>query len=430
VSTASLGERGRFLDQRQRIVMAALCKGDVDQPDHVRGNAGQQAEFPAQPNRLFQLLARRVQPTGGMLRNAQVPQRFGHCLLVADLCRQLQGPLKNGNRGVVVAPDDLVEAANPEQRLSLTAHVTERLIEVRGALEQLQLMRILGRLLRILGSLLKEPAVNDPAAGQGQIGLDRIQFQIGYRQRELCAIALALGHQPADMLGPHEDYSTIQVTSDISAAPLEIAAWMQGSINSAVPSLLGGIALCEVCRVSLMARNSDDGTVYYCANLACRGPQVNKLASIIDPPVSALIVARLHTIDPQEVAKAHGRDIKAELAALDVELENFRRRRAETQRQFEELADYPQLSVKVLAKSLASFDQKIEQINREQVRVRRYATMAGIEDIAQWWDEAPLLQRRAIVEEMMTITIPASSEIDAEPADVQSSFKNIRYEWR
>lgn len=247
---------------------------------------------------------------------------------------------------------------------------------------------------------------------------------------ELCAIALALGHQPADMLGPHEDYSTIQVTSDISAAPLEIAAWMQGSINSAVPSLLGGIALCEVCRVSLMARNSDDGTVYYCANLACRGPQVNKLASIIDPPVSALIVARLHTIDPQEVAKAHGRDIKAELAALDVELENFRRRRAETQRQFEELADYPQLSVKVLAKSLASFDQKIEQINREQVRVRRYATMAGIEDIAQWWDEAPLLQRRAIVEEMMTITIPASSEIDAEPADVQSSFKNIRYEWR
>lgn len=41
-------------------------------------------------------------------------------------------------RGGVVVPDDLVEAADPEQRPGLTADVAERPVQLRGTLEQRQ----------------------------------------------------------------------------------------------------------------------------------------------------------------------------------------------------------------------------------------------------------------------------------------------------
>jgi hypothetical protein len=56
-----------------------------------------------------------IRPAGGMLRDAQVPKRVGHCQLVTDLGSDLTGPFKNGNRGVVVAADNLVETTDPEQ---------------------------------------------------------------------------------------------------------------------------------------------------------------------------------------------------------------------------------------------------------------------------------------------------------------------------
>jgi hypothetical protein len=81
---------------------------------------------------------------------------------------QLAGPLENGNRGVVVVPDNLAEAADPEQRLGLTAYVAEGLIELRRPLEQGQLARIPGWLPRVLVSLRKESPVNDPAAARAR----------------------------------------------------------------------------------------------------------------------------------------------------------------------------------------------------------------------------------------------------------------------
>jgi hypothetical protein len=42
-------------------------------------------------------------------------------------------------------PDDLVEAADPEQRLRLAADVAPRLVQPGGALEQRQLARVFFR---------------------------------------------------------------------------------------------------------------------------------------------------------------------------------------------------------------------------------------------------------------------------------------------
>jgi hypothetical protein len=111
-------------------------------------------------------------------------------ILSPALCRQVEGPVKRGNRSVVVPPNHLVAAADPEQRFGLTAHVADRLVQMHGLLEQRQLTRIFAGLFRVVVPLLKEAAVNEAAAGQGQgqVGFDRVKFPIGCRQRAAVAV--------------------------------------------------------------------------------------------------------------------------------------------------------------------------------------------------------------------------------------------------
>lgn len=47
---------------------------------------------------------------------------------------QRQSLLQDGDRGSGVVPDDLVQAADPEQRPGLAADITERLVQPGGAL--------------------------------------------------------------------------------------------------------------------------------------------------------------------------------------------------------------------------------------------------------------------------------------------------------
>jgi hypothetical protein len=75
-----------------------------------------------------------------------------------------------------------VEAADPEQRLGLAAHITELLIELRRSLERRQLVRVLGELLWLRSAVRKESRMQNPAAGQGKIGFYAIQFPLGDRQ--------------------------------------------------------------------------------------------------------------------------------------------------------------------------------------------------------------------------------------------------------
>jgi len=70
--------------------------------------------------------------------------------LVTDLRPQLVRLLENRNRGVVVLPNDLMEAADPEQRLTLAAHIAELAIQLPRPLEQGQFARVLGQLLLFL----------------------------------------------------------------------------------------------------------------------------------------------------------------------------------------------------------------------------------------------------------------------------------------
>ncbi|MGO9503859.1 MAG: hypothetical protein ACLPUO_20335, partial [Streptosporangiaceae bacterium] len=111
-----------------------------------------------------------------MRRDAQVAQRAGHGLLVAGLARQLAGPLKDGHRDLVTAPHDLVEAADPEQRLRLASRVAERLVRARARTEPAP-----GGHRRAAAGflpLLEESAVHEPAAGHSQVSLDGVQLPV------------------------------------------------------------------------------------------------------------------------------------------------------------------------------------------------------------------------------------------------------------
>ena len=143
VRAARLGDRAGLLDQLERVVAAVLPGRDVGQPDQVRGHTGPRARFPPQPRRLLQMQPRRLEPAGGVLRDTQVPQRLGHGCGVVGLRGQLQRPPEHGDRGLVVAPDHLVAAAHPEQRLGFPADVAARPVQLRGPLEGGQLTRIL-----------------------------------------------------------------------------------------------------------------------------------------------------------------------------------------------------------------------------------------------------------------------------------------------
>jgi hypothetical protein len=173
----------RLVDQRQRVVAASLAGGNVGQADQVRGHAWHEPDLPAKPHRLLQPLARGVQPADGVLRNALVPQRIGHCLLVPGPLRELAGSLQGGSRHVVIVPDNLMEAADPEQRLSLAGQVAEHPVQLRRALEQRQLPWVLPHLTGIGVPLLQEARVDDPAAGQGQVSFHGIQLPVCCRQR-------------------------------------------------------------------------------------------------------------------------------------------------------------------------------------------------------------------------------------------------------
>ena len=245
---------------------------------------------------------------------------------------------------------------------------------------------------------------------------------------ELCAFALALGMQPADMLGPHEGFPIAQITSDIQSLPVDITAWMRGSNDSVVPSLLGGIALCGACHVTVLARTTQGEIVYFCANAACPGPRVNMTATGVDEWVSNLITARLMQPEVMDLLlqedPKRGYYFTAEVDAFDKEIAKLAQRRAETQRKFEELAHYPQLSAEILARSLASFDQRIKQLRKERGRAHRLALLARHKDAAvRIWDTVPLTTLRAIVEEQMSITIVEIPE----GADAKEC---VLYEWR
>ena len=71
--------------------------------------------------------------------------------------------------------DNLIEDPDPEQSLAFTVHIAKRLVELCRPLEQRQFPRV-------LLVALQEPAMDDAASGQREVGLDAVEFPLGNRE--------------------------------------------------------------------------------------------------------------------------------------------------------------------------------------------------------------------------------------------------------
>jgi hypothetical protein len=98
-----------------RPILWVAIRKRVDRSNQVRRYARHEPDRPAQPQRFLQPRTRIVQLARGVFRDAQVAKRVGQRQLVADLHGKRAGLFKDGNRGVVVMPDNLVGTADPEQ---------------------------------------------------------------------------------------------------------------------------------------------------------------------------------------------------------------------------------------------------------------------------------------------------------------------------
>lgn len=144
--------------------------------------------------------------------------------------------------------------------------------------------------------------------------------------------------------------------------------------------------------------------------------KVYRSQPLLDAFVGGRVVKRL--ANPQNpAASADDGGVAAELAATE-------KRRAETVKVIEELADHPEMSPEILMRSLASFDSRIANL-RERLgdggRARLLARYAGI-SLAEWEDLDLSVQRSLVTATFRVIVKPASRRGPGfNPADVLMS---------
>lgn len=169
--------------------------------------------------------------------------------------------------------------------------------------------------------------------------------------------------------------------------------------------LLSWIARCGTCTGPLVTRNQGGkkqrrAKVYGCTNPHC-AKKVSCAGAHLDAYVSGRVVRVLNDRDfiKRLVATQSDPRLADEIVALE-------RRRAEAKAQLENLADYPEIDVGMIARSLGSFDTKIERLRGQQqatARQRRLTRMAGV--TREQWDNEPLDVRRSTVKDLFDVTV-------------------------
>ena len=179
-----------------------------------------------------------------------------------------------------------------------------------------------------------------------------------------------------------------------------------GTATNARRYLLSGIAECGVCGWPLQVNPSKGRDGRYVVGYACREAGCKKVYRSqphLDAYVTGAVVRRLANRSNPEPPMPAPSGVAAELAALT-------ERRAEVEDVIASLAEHPGQRIDVLARALASFDEKITAA-REQMTARAGAALAaahaGIS--AKEFADEPLAVRRELVRATYAITVlPAS----------------------
>lgn len=166
--------------------------------------------------------------------------------------------------------------------------------------------------------------------------------------------------------------------------------------------LLSGVAQCPTGHPLVTkpagGRNRKDTRLYWCKELGCPTGVARNLP-LLDRYVEGRVLRVLG--DPEFVAEVMAPEpsVAPQIAALE-------RRRDETKQQLEDLAEYPDLDPRLLAKTLAGFNRKIEALRNQQAmgsRRRLLSRMAGIS--AQEWAELPVDVRSDTVRALFRVVV-------------------------
>jgi hypothetical protein len=117
---ACLGHRAGLISKRQCLRAIPLSAFELSEREDRRRHARHEAELASQPKRFLEPLARGVDTTGRPLGEPEMPRGVGEREVVPCLSREFIRPAQRRERRFAVATDDLLEAADPEQRLALT----------------------------------------------------------------------------------------------------------------------------------------------------------------------------------------------------------------------------------------------------------------------------------------------------------------------
>lgn len=169
--------------------------------------------------------------------------------------------------------------------------------------------------------------------------------------------------------------------------------------------LLSGVAECptghKLRTKPSGGRNRKTARLYWCTMKGC-STRVSRNVEHLDRYVEGRVLRRLN--DKAFIASVYAENERPGVGAAILSLE---RRKAAAREQLENLADQPEgIDVGLLAKSLASFDRKIEELRASQAasaRQQLIARMAGI--TREQWDATPLDVRSATVAAVYRVVV-------------------------
>lgn len=169
--------------------------------------------------------------------------------------------------------------------------------------------------------------------------------------------------------------------------------------------LLSSIAECSGCGSTMPTkvsggRNRKDARLYFCPNSEC-DQRVSRNVEHLDAYVIGRVLKRLNEPGFLDAMQGERLDpgVGADIAALE-------RRKAEARAQLANLADHPDVSADLVARSLSSFDRKITELREQQeltARDRLLARMAGMTQ--ERWDAEPIDVRAETVRALFRVVV-------------------------
>jgi hypothetical protein len=171
--------------------------------------------------------------------------------------------------------------------------------------------------------------------------------------------------------------------------------------------LLSGIAECGPCDGGMIRtkpmggrrRPKTGGRVYYCR--ACH--KVARNVALLDAYVEGRTVKLLN--DPRLAREVFDAD-EAGAVGVGAEIAALERRKAKARKQLETLADHPEIDAGLVARSLASFDQRIDELRGQLAATSERRLVTRLLGVSQeQWDAEPVDVRAVVVRTLFRVLI-------------------------